>query len=79
MILVLMFFGTIMSLVRSEYIYKFSLIGFVFALFIIGLGAAGLIDRNGILEYYANEFISLISGLPVEELEQMEGSHHEKT
>lgn len=78
MTVLLLFVGTLLTLMRCEFIYKFALVGFILSMIIILLAAIGLIDKEGYLEYLANEFLSLLSGVPIEEIETLEGTSHDK-
>ena len=74
-----MFIGTMLTLMRCEFIYKFALFGFISSMLIIFMAYLGIIDKEGPLEYLANEFLSILSGVPIEEIETLEGASNDKS
>jgi len=66
--------GSVLTFINGKYIKATIILGYIISMALVGLGALGIIDRNGILEHWANEFISMYSGMPLEELEKLEGT-----
>jgi UDP-N-acetylmuramyl pentapeptide phosphotransferase/UDP-N-acetylglucosamine-1-phosphate transferase len=66
--------SAILGLVNNRHIQRASIFSFLISILLIILGQLGIIDKCGPIEQVANEIISNYLGMPIVELQRIEGA-----